>query len=85
MIRGPVNVGTPRRFCLGTTSSLIASAAMGGEAVAFFGDISDFEIAGQLIQSTVEQFGSVGGSALSPIKEWLYPVAIGFLRAGVPK
>ncbi|MFC1864085.1 SDR family NAD(P)-dependent oxidoreductase [Thermodesulfobacteriota bacterium] len=40
-----------------TTAKTIQS--MGGEAVAFFGDISDFEIARQLIQTTVERFGRI--------------------------
>ncbi|MDP2729485.1 MAG: SDR family NAD(P)-dependent oxidoreductase [Dehalococcoidales bacterium] len=32
---------------------------LGGEAVAFFGDISDFEVAGKLIKMAVENFGKI--------------------------
>lgn len=32
---------------------------MGGEAVPFFGDISDFEVAGRLIETAVDSFGRI--------------------------
>jgi len=32
---------------------------MGGEAVAFFGDISNFEVAGKLIQTAIDSFGRI--------------------------
>jgi 3-oxoacyl-[acyl-carrier protein] reductase len=32
---------------------------LGGEAVAFFGDISSFEVAGQLIQTALDRFGRI--------------------------
>jgi len=40
-----------------TTASEIKK--MGGEAVPFFGDISDFEVAGKLIQTAVDSFGRI--------------------------
>lgn len=33
--------------------------SFGGEAVAFFGDVSEFEVAGQLVQTAVEAFGKI--------------------------
>ncbi|HEY55145.1 MAG TPA: SDR family oxidoreductase [Dehalococcoidia bacterium] len=36
-----------------------AIRAKGGEAVSFFGDISDFEVAGKLIQKAVDSFGRI--------------------------
>jgi 3-oxoacyl-[acyl-carrier protein] reductase len=48
----------------------------GGEATPFFGDISDFEVAGKLIQTTVDHFGKIdilvnvaGTFGFSPIWE----------------
>ena len=56
-----------------TTAAAIR--AEGGQAVSFFGDISDFDTAGQLIQTAVDTFGSVdilaniaGGFGFSPIE-----------------
>ncbi len=49
---------------------------MGGEAVPFFGDVSDYEVAGNLIKTTVDKFGKVdilvnnaGNMHMSPIWE----------------
>ncbi len=49
---------------------------MGGEAVHFFGDITDFKVAGQLIQTAIDKFGKVdilanvaGAFGFSPIEE----------------
>ncbi len=58
----------------GTTAKAIRDS--GGEATAFFGDVSSFEVARQLIQTAVEKYGRidilvnvVGTFALSPIWE----------------
>ncbi len=40
-----------------TTAQLIRT--MGGEATAFFGDVSDFETARELIETTVEKYGRI--------------------------
>jgi len=57
-----------------TTAEAIRKA--GGEAVAFFGDISDFELASKLIQTAVDSFGRIdilanvaGTFGFSPIWE----------------
>ena len=57
-----------------TTAEAIKKA--GGEAVAFFGDISDFEVAGKLVQTAVDSFGRIdilanvaGTFGFSPIWE----------------
>ncbi|MCX8032189.1 MAG: SDR family oxidoreductase [Thermoleophilia bacterium] len=57
-----------------TTAEAIRKA--GGEAVAFFGDISDFKVAGELIKTAVDTFGGVdvlvnvaGTFGFSPIWE----------------
>ena len=57
-----------------TTAAAIR--AKGGEAVACFGDISDFDAAGKLIQTAVDTFGSVdilvnvaGGFGFSPFEK----------------
>ncbi|MCX7912133.1 MAG: SDR family oxidoreductase [Dehalococcoidales bacterium] len=49
---------------------------MGGEAVAFFGDISDFNVAAELIQTAIDRFGRIdilvnvaGAFGFSPIEE----------------
>ncbi len=49
---------------------------MGGEAVAFFGDVSDYEVAGNLIKTAVDNFGKIdilvnnaGTYHMSPIWE----------------
>lgn len=49
---------------------------MGGEAVPFFGDIADFNVAGKLIQKAVDSFGKIdilvnvaGGFGFSPIEK----------------
>jgi 3-oxoacyl-[acyl-carrier protein] reductase len=41
----------------GTTAKTIKD--MGGEAVPFFGDVSDFEVARKLIQTAVDSFGKI--------------------------
>ncbi len=58
----------------GTTADTIKE--LGGEAVPFYGDISDFEVAGKLIQTAVESFGKIdilvnvaGGFGFSPVWE----------------
>ncbi len=40
-----------------TTAAAIRKT--GGEAMAFFGDVSDFDIAGQLMQKTIEKYGHI--------------------------
>ncbi len=57
-----------------TTANAIRAA--GGEAVAFFGDISDFEVAGKLIQTAIDSFGKIdilvnvaGAFGFSPIEK----------------
>jgi 3-oxoacyl-[acyl-carrier protein] reductase len=40
-----------------TTAKTIRDA--GGEAIAFFGDISDFNVAGKLIQTAIDNFGKI--------------------------
>jgi len=49
---------------------------MGGEAIAFFGDITDFKIAEKLIQTAVEKYGSIdilvnvaGAFGFSPVEK----------------
>jgi 3-oxoacyl-[acyl-carrier protein] reductase len=57
-----------------TTARAIREA--GGEAVAFFGDISDFEVAARLIETAVDSFGGIdilvnvaGAFGFSPIEK----------------
>jgi 3-oxoacyl-[acyl-carrier protein] reductase len=57
-----------------TTAKAIRAA--GGEAVAFFGDITDFSVAGKLIQTAIDSFGKIdilanvaGAFGFSPIEE----------------
>jgi 3-oxoacyl-[acyl-carrier protein] reductase len=57
-----------------TTARTIREA--GGEAVAFFGDISDFEVAGRLIQTAIDNYGTIdilvnvaGAFGFSPIEK----------------
>lgn len=57
-----------------TTAQAIRDA--GGEAVAFFGDISDFDTAAKLIQTAINSFGKIdilvnvaGGFGFSPIEK----------------
>jgi 3-oxoacyl-[acyl-carrier protein] reductase len=57
-----------------TTAQAIREA--GGEAVAFFGDISDFDVAGKLIHSAIDSFGRIdilvnvaGAFGFSPIEK----------------
>ena len=57
-----------------TTAQAIKKA--GGEAVPFFGDITDFNIAGKLIQTAIDGFGKIdilvnvaGGFGFSPIEK----------------
>ncbi len=57
-----------------TTAKAIREA--GGEAVAFFGDISDFEVAGKLIKAAIKSFGKIdilvnvaGSFGFSPIEK----------------
>jgi len=57
-----------------TTAHAIKKA--GGEAVPFFGDITDFSIAGKLIQTAIDSFGKIdilvnvaGGFGFSPIEK----------------
>jgi 3-oxoacyl-[acyl-carrier protein] reductase len=57
-----------------TTAQAIREA--GGEAVAFFGDISDFMVAGKLIQTAIDSFGKIdilvnvaGAFGFSPIEK----------------
>ena len=49
---------------------------MGGEAAAFFGDVSDFKVAGQLIEAALDTFGKIdilaniaGAFGICPIEE----------------
>ena len=49
---------------------------MGGEAVPFFGDISDFDVAGKLIQTAIDSFGRIdilvnvaGAFGFSPVQK----------------
>jgi 3-oxoacyl-[acyl-carrier protein] reductase len=56
-----------------TTAKAIRDA--GGEAVAFFGDITDFSVAGKLIQAAIDKFGRIdilanvaGAFGFSPIE-----------------
>jgi 3-oxoacyl-[acyl-carrier protein] reductase len=57
-----------------TTAETIREA--GGEAISFFGDISDFKVAADLIQTTVDKFGKIdilvnvaGSFGFSPVWE----------------
>jgi 3-oxoacyl-[acyl-carrier protein] reductase len=57
-----------------TTARAIREA--GGEAVAFFGDISDFNVAGRLIQTAIDAYGTIdilvnvaGAFGFSPIEK----------------
>jgi len=57
-----------------TTAKVIQ--ASGGEAVAFFGDISDFDVAGKLIATAIDNFGKIdilvnvaGAFGFSPIEK----------------
>lgn len=49
---------------------------MGGEAASFFGDVSDFKVAGQLIEATLDTFGKIdilaniaGAFGICPVEE----------------
>ena len=49
---------------------------LGGEAAAFFGDVSDFKVAGQLIETALDNFGNIdilaniaGAFGICPVEE----------------